>query len=96
MANDFPAWLEESPDILYRALLPGGTNPFLDYWRSQYGRVYNDYLGGLGRTAIAGQVPNQTFADYLNTYGFNNQWQSLSPGQRGEAMRPVTKWNIPW
>ena len=95
--NDiFSAFLEDNPDMLYRALMPGGTNPFTNYWRSQYGRVYGDYMGGLGKQALAGVAPTQTFADYLSRFNWQNEWQALAPQQRGEAGRAPTRWNIPW
>ena len=91
-------FLEENPDILYAAMRPqtGGYN-FMDYWRRQQGNVWGDYLGSLGRTALAGQEPNQSFTSYLTGYPWLQQWMGLGPEQRGERQQrfaPQLRWNL--
>lgn len=91
-------FLEDNPNILYNAVRPVTTAPgrgrsFLDYWRGQQGNVYQDYLGGLGRTALSGQEPTQTFQSFLGDFDFEGFYRGLSPtqrrgGQRAAAPRP--------
>jgi hypothetical protein len=86
--NFFDDFLSDNPDILYQARRPrspraGRGGNFLDYWRGRQGDVYQEYLGGIGRTAMSGQVPTQTFNSYLDDYDWDNYWTQLSPGRRG-------------
>lgn len=96
-ASEFwKGWLEEQPQNLYGALLgtKGSTN-FLDYWRSQYGNVYNRYLGALGTQALGGQEPTLSFYDYLTQNPFQQQWGKLAPWTRGQRPTPSMRWMIP-
>lgn len=92
--NPFMPFLEDYPEMLYRAFLPGGTTPFQDYWKSQYGDVYGGYLGQLGKMALAGQEPTTDFYDYLKGYPFLENWYRQSPSQRGETTTPRLRWNV--
>lgn len=96
--NIFLPFLEENPNILYGAYTPKSNNSnFLNYFRSQYGNVYQDYLGKLGSMALGGQTPNLGFNDYLQGYPFLQAWYKMSPGSRGEntsGSLPGLKWNV--
>ena len=88
-------WLEEEPNILFKALMPKNqTTPFADYYNSQYNQVYGNYLGKLGQMGIAGQSPNLSFYDYMQTYNPMRDFQLLSPGQRGERTPRSLFWNM--
>ena len=94
--NDF---LEDKPDILSSALRPqtpspGFGNNFLDYWRRRQGDLYQDYLGGLGQTALAGNEPTQTFQSFLRDFPFQQRFQGLSPSQRGSQAAPPLRFNL--
>ena len=91
-------WLNESPDILYAAMRPQQGSPnFLNYWRSQQGSNYEDYLGRLGRMALGGQDPTLQYSDFLQGYPFLQRWAGMSPGERGEQPQrfsPRLRWNV--
>lgn len=92
------AFLEETPDILYGAMRPQwGSFNFGDYWRRQQGDIYGDYLGGLGRTALGGQIPTQTFTNYLTNYPWLSRYMGLPPEERGERQSrfaPRMRWSL--
>ena len=101
MANDdylsslWKEWLEETPRALYGAMLPTGTPSFTDYWKSQYGNVYGDYMKRLGEMALGGQVPSLDYSSYLSQYPWMRYWQNLAPSQRGEypsRFAPGLRW----
>ena len=72
-----------------------GSQSFLDYWRSQYGNQYGNYMGQLGKMALTGQTPNLSFYDYLMQNPLEQQWQQLAPWTRGERQTPSLRWMIP-
>jgi len=96
--NFFEDWLEDDPEVLYRGLVPQNvTRPFLNYFNSQFGNVYGDYLGGLGRTALSGQEPTQSFGNYLEQFPFMKRWQDLTSQERGETpgrFAPRLRWSL--
>ena len=62
----------------------GGYSPVQQqYWSGQYGNVYNQYLGQIGRSLRGGQEPATTFMEYLDQYPFTQRYSALGP-----AMRP--------
>lgn len=89
-------WLEETPEALYGAMIPGGTMPFQKYWQGQYGNVYQDYMTQLGKQALGGQPPSMLFGDYLGKYPFSQYWNLLSPRVRGlnTALNPSYTWRF--
>ncbi len=98
MPNDYwSGFLQDNPDILYYGMLPKtGPQNFLNYWRGQYGNVYNNYLGDLGRSALGGNMPNTSFYDYLLQNPIARDWQKLTSGQRGERQPMMARWNLGW
>jgi hypothetical protein len=95
-------FLEDEPDILFQASRPQTRGPgvggnFLDYWRGRTRDVYQDYLGGLGRQALAGQEPTGSFQSFLGDYPWQDFWRSLSPSQRGDrssTLAPRLRYNF--
>ena len=94
--NIWKYWLEDTPQALYGAMLPGGTMPFQKYWKGQYGNVYQDYMGQLGKQALQGQAPSTLFSDYLGKYPFSQYWDLMSPRAKGfnTALNPSLSWRI--
>lgn len=79
------AFLEANPDILFQAMRPqSGPPSFVDYFRGRQPQVLGNYLGSLGRAALAGEAPTQTLQSYLGAYPWLQRWQGLSPSQRGD------------
>ena len=65
------------------------------YWGSQYGNIYNRFLGQLGQTAMGGGKPTQTFGVFLNKYPWQQKWGELPRWQRGyreSAFSPSMRW----
>ena len=93
-------WLEEEPQAMYRGMLGGiggrgrGQN-FLDYWKSQYGNIYGDYMGRVGRQVLGGGDPTLSFYDFLNQFDFGQEWAKMAPWARGESRSPRGFWNLP-
>lgn len=92
--NPWEYWLEDFPRALYGASIPGGTKPFSDYWRGQYGNVYGDYQTELGKQALAGQPPNLGFGEFLGAYPFSQQYGLMSPRQRGHRGTQRLSWRV--
>lgn len=97
--NIWLGFLDDDPDIAFNALRPTtGSNTFLDYVQGQQSNIYGDYLGGLGRTALAGGSPAQTFTDYLRNFNFRGRFDRLGPrgrgGRLGSSIAPGLVWNI--
>jgi len=96
------AFLEDRPDMLFQAMRPQRQGPgrgqsFMDYFRGQQGNTWDDYLGSLGRTALGGEIPTQSYQSYLGNYPWMQRWQQMSPGQRGERpslFAPRTRWQV--
>ena len=94
---DLADFLEDSPDILYQARRPmrGSTN-FVNYWRARQGDVWGDYMGALGRQALAGITPTMSRTQFLGSYPFAQRYNELSPFQRGtqtSRFRPRLRFN---
>jgi len=95
MNDIWTAWLEDNPSINYFTRMPQtGSKNFLDYWQNSQNRVYNDYMGTLGRQAINGQDPTLSFTDFLQNLNWNRQFNLLSPASRGYAMPRAINWNV--
>ncbi len=77
--NPYAGWLEDTPDALYRALIPANRgSTFYDYWKSRAGDTYNNYMGALGKQALGGNAPTLTFADYLGNMDWLNPYYNTA------------------
>jgi len=99
MANNniWQWYLEDYPSTLYQAMIPQGTPSFQDYWQRQMSKVMGQYEGALGKQAMAGQPPSLGFGDFLGNYPWTQQWQGLSPSQRGlnlGRLAPSLTWRV--
>jgi len=94
--NTYSGFLEESPETMYMGFAGGKktTNPFLDWYRSNYGSTHDAYLSQLGNQALTGQAPILSFLDYLNQNNPMKGWGLLSPSQRGERTATRSLWNL--
>jgi hypothetical protein len=64
-----------------------------NYWRGQFGNVWNRYMGELGSATRSGQQFG-TFDDYLENMPFTQMYyQNVSPQERGRVGRynPATR-----
>jgi hypothetical protein len=94
-SNPWLGWLDENNQATYNAFLPQSrSRNFADYYKGQYGNIYNDYMTQLGKMALGGQAPSQNFSDYLGNYNFQNNWKSLSPWSRGVQNSARVNWNV--
>jgi len=90
-------FLEDNPDLLYQAMRPRGSRTYADYFRTRQPQVTADYMGSIGRTAMEGQIPTQSYRDYLQNYPWRGEYLGQSPGARGEQpglYAPRLKWNV--
>ena len=86
--------LAENPQWAYFSSSPfttGSQEGFApaqqNYWRGQYGNVWNRYLGELGSATRQGQTLG-SFSDYLDEMPFTQMYyQNTTPGQRGRQCR---------
>jgi hypothetical protein len=97
MARTFlQEFLADSPSTLFNAMRPQvGSRSFTDYFRGREGSVRGDYLGSLGRSALAGVIPTQGYEEFLGTYPWRDYWEGLSPEKRGgrpTAFSPRMTW----
>jgi len=96
--NIWDWYLEDYPEIAFQGLLPQtGAPSFLDYWRKQYGKLWGEYQGRLGRQALAGQPPSLNWADFLKGYPWLQRYLGLSPEERGERAQqfaPRLRWQV--
>ena len=92
--NPWSYWLQDFPRAEYGALIPGGTPSFTDYWRNQYGNVYGDWQTKLGQMVLGGQAPSLGFGDFLGNYPFAEQYNLLSPRQRGYMQPRNLQWRV--
>jgi hypothetical protein len=93
--NPYTPFLEDNPELAYLGLAgKNKTNPFLDWYRSNYSNVYSGYLGQLGNMALTGSDPTLSWLDYLKQNNPFAGWGLLSPSQRGERTSTRSIWNI--
>lgn len=76
------SFLESQPQAQYALRMLGLGRPVRRQF--DFNTVYNEYLGRLGQMQQPGQpIPDLKFEDFLNEYPFMQQYQALSPQQRG-------------
>ena len=93
--NYYADLLEGTPQTAYYSSAPfgagsttespwgGGYAPAAQqYWSGQYGNVFNQYLGNIGRSLRSGQDHEVSFTEYLDQYPFMQRYSSLSPSMR--------------
>jgi len=101
--------LPYEPQVAYYSAAPfgGGTtqaSPFGEgfspaaqqYWSGQYGNVYNQFMGDVGRSYRRGEEPAMSFVDYLDQYPFTERYTALGPqmrpGSRTARFSPATRY----
>ena len=66
---------------------PSGTSPASRrYFRGQFQNIYNDFLGQQGRALQGGQLPSQTFTQFLQQYPFTQRYAALPPELSGRTL----------
>lgn len=63
-----------------------GNRRVQDYFRGQFGDVYDRFVGSQGLDFLSGrnEPQNRFFFDYLEDFDFLREFQGLSPSDRGE------------
>lgn len=98
MPNDWMQdWLGATPSAAYGGWLGSlqGTPALKRYYESMLNPMYGRYMGALGGQAMAGQVPTQTFPDWLQQYPAQQQYQNLPGWMRGynpQQFSPRYRW----
>lgn len=89
-------FLEGTPQAAFMSFLPRLTRPMRRYFGRQYGDIYGQYMGALGKEAQrTGQLPTLQFMDFLRDYNFEQQFGGLAPQQRGffpSQLTPRARW----
>ncbi len=66
---------------------PYGTSPASrPYLQGQFQNIYNDFLGQQGRALQGGQLPSQTFTQFLQQYPFTQRYAALPPELTGRTL----------
>lgn len=83
-------YFEDNPRQAFQAFQPrfGGGDMERYFQSSGFSPIYNEYLGGVGRDVMAGEMPDQGFSEYLRDYDFRRKYHEQNPGatERREAM----------
>jgi hypothetical protein len=63
-------------------------NPYASrrYFQGQFQNIYNDFLGAQGRALQGGQLPSQTFTQFLEQYPFTQRYAALPPELAGRSL----------
>ena len=78
--------LDYDPELAFFGAIPQtGTTPFQNYYSGRFGNIYDKFLGAQGRALWSGRNPVKTFPDYLENFPWLQNFQALSPTQRGET-----------
>lgn len=90
-------WLGAEPRAAYGGWLGGlqGTPALKRYYENMFPMMQNRYYGELGGQAMEGQMPTQTFMDYLQNYPAQRQYQNLPNWMRGynpQQFSPRYRW----
>ena len=89
-----PQWAYFSSSPFTSGGQQGGSPAQEQYWRGQFGNIWNRYLGELG-TATRKEETMGSFTDYLEDLPFTQMYyQNVSPRQRGGESRynPATRY----
>lgn len=82
-------YLNQNPPAAFNFLFGNQlakNNPFARFLKGQQGDYYDAYQG-----AVASD-PNLNYLDFLQRQNPMAQFQSLTPGQRGERSSPAVRW----
>ena len=53
------------------------------FFQGQFKNIFNEFLGGLGQQFRQGEIPTNTFSDFLGNYNFGQQFGQIAPSVRG-------------
>ena len=66
---------------------PYGSSPgSRRYFQGQFQNIYSDFLGRQGRALQGGQLPSQTFTQFLQQYPFTQRYAALPPELTGRTL----------
>jgi hypothetical protein len=66
---------------------PFGTSPAAKrYFQSQFQNIYNEFLGNQGRALQGGQLPSQSFTQFLEQFPFTQKYSALPPEMSGRGI----------
>ena len=86
--NVFGDFLELNPSAAYHSYSGDWGAPTQQrHYQNNFQNVYNQYLGSLGGLLRQGVMPSgseDTFANFLGNYDWNERYTSQSPQMRGD------------
>lgn len=66
---------------------PFGTSPATKrYFQGQFQNIYNEFLGKQGRALQGGQLPSQSFTQFLEQFPFTQRYTALPPEMSGRGI----------
>jgi hypothetical protein len=91
MQEGFPSFLDpsdilgESPQATFFSFQDqfGDGQTQRRFFQNQFTPIFNQFLGTLGQDLRQGQLPEQTFESFLETFNFGEQFARLAPSIRG-------------
>jgi hypothetical protein len=84
-------FLRANPQALYQSTIAGLNSPLRNFFGSQYGTLYNEYLGDLAKESnMTGSLPKLQFSDFLSGINWANRYYGYSPRQRGSYPNTLT------
>lgn len=91
--------LDEEPKLSYFAEASKyATSPRArSFYESEFGSIFDQYLGALGRQAQEGKMPDIRWADWIDEFSFQNYFRSRPPELRGERrslFAPPVRWKF--
>src|SRR3990167_6575835 len=96
--NPWRDFLEEEPSAAYFGYQNQWKTPNQKkYFQSQFANIQNQYMGQLGQQIYSGGAPTQRFTDFLSQFPWMQQFQELSPQERGQdtsRYNPWTRWMV--
>lgn len=90
MATGFLAGFRDilnfDPELAFFGSIPqSGNTAFQEYYRGQFGSIYDQFLGQQGRGLFSGNFRKKEFPDFLDEFPFLQNFALRSPTDRGEA-----------
>jgi hypothetical protein len=97
--NFLQDWLEGNPSAVFAnwSNQLGGTPAQKTYYGNNYNNTYSKYMGALANTAQQGNIPTQTFGNWLQSYPWLKEFQNQPSYMRGynpAQFSPRSRWML--
>ena len=90
LGDQTPGAIGRSPQSVAQSEMfgnPFGTSPASRrYFQGQFQNLYDEFLGQQGRALQGGQIPSQTFSQFLDQFTFTQRYSALPPEMSGRGI----------